>query len=44
MSGLCCVWQLEIGVQQACKLRPDFGNDALLELAKTVVLLFEMLG
>ncbi len=36
MSGLCCVWQLEIGVQAARKAQPDLSDDALLELAKTV--------
>ena len=36
MSGLCCERQLEIGAQEARKLRCDLSDDALLELAKTV--------
>jgi len=36
MSGLCHEEQLKIGVQAARKLRPDFSDDALLALAKTV--------
>ena len=28
--------QLEIGVQETCKRRPDLSDDALLELAKEV--------
>ena len=36
MSGLCRDGQLEIAVQEARKVRPDLGDDELLELAKTV--------
>lgn len=36
MSGLCREGQLEIAVQEARKVRPDFGDDELLELAKAV--------
>ena len=35
-SGLCREGRLEIGVQQARKLRPDPSDGALLALAKTV--------
>jgi hypothetical protein len=36
ISGLCREGQLEIAVQEARKLRPDIGDDALYELAETV--------
>ena len=36
MSGLCREGQLEIGVQEARKRRPDVSDDALLELAKEI--------
>ena len=36
MSGLCREGQLEIAVQEARKVRPDLGDDELLEVAKTV--------
>jgi len=36
MSGLCREGQLEIAVQEARKVRPDFSDDELLELAKAV--------
>ncbi|TDJ70457.1 MAG: hypothetical protein E2O38_11260 [Proteobacteria bacterium] len=36
ISGLYRKEQLQIGVQEARKLRPDLSDDALFELAKTV--------
>ena len=34
ISGLCREGQLEIAVQEARKVRPDLGDEELLELAK----------
>ncbi len=35
VSGLCRKRQLQIGVQEARKRRPELSDDALLELGKT---------
>jgi len=37
ISGLCREGQLEIAVQEARKVRPDLGDDELLELAKAAL-------